>query len=113
MALTGIGSAGSVGTVAVTNTLGLTGNEAFGQVNQIIVPLNSNQALAFVGTVLNVTTVELTGISASGALGTMGLIRTHSLTGNSARGSAGDVVAVYWKLIDDNQSTIWQNINTS
>jgi len=55
----------------------------------------------------------LTGISASGALGTMGLIRTHSLTGNSARGSAGDVVAVYWKLIDDNQSTVWQNINTS
>jgi hypothetical protein len=30
-----------------------------------------------------------------------------------ARGSAGNVVAVYWKLIDDNQSTIWQNINTS
>ena len=113
MALTGVGSVASVGTVAVISTLGLTGNEAFGQASQVIVPLNSNQALAFVGTVLNVTTVELTGISASGALGTMGLIRTHSLTSNLATGSTGNVVAVYWKLIDDNQSTIWQNINTS
>jgi hypothetical protein len=113
MALTGVGSAGSVGTVGVANTLGLTGNEAFGQASQVIVPVNSNQALASVGTVEPVITIELTGLSASGALGTMGLIRTHSLTGNSATGSTGNVVAVYWKLIDDNQSTIWQNINTS
>ena len=113
MALTGVGSVGSVDTVAVISTLGLTGNEAFGQASQIIVPLNSNQALASVGTVVYGLTVGLTGVSASGAIGTMGVIRTHSATGNLARGSAGNVVAVYWKLIDDNQSTIWQNINTS
>jgi len=55
----------------------------------------------------------LTGISASGDVGTMGLTRTHSLTGNSARGNVGNVIAVYWQIIDDNQPTIWQNINTS
>jgi hypothetical protein len=58
-------------------------------------------------------TVELTGVSASGAVGTPGLIRTHNLTGNAARGNVGNVIAVYWKIIDDNQPTTWQNINTS
>jgi len=55
----------------------------------------------------------LTGVSASGAVGTPGLIRTHDLTGNAARGNVGNVIAVYWKIIDDNQPTTWQNINTS
>jgi len=113
MELTGVGSVSDVGTVGVANTLGLTGNEAFGQVNQIIVPLNSNQALASVGTVVFDMTVELSGVGSTGDIGTMGVIRTHSLTGNLASGGAGNVVAVYWKLIDDSQSTIWQNINTS
>jgi len=112
-ALTGATATGDVDTVGVANTLGLTGNEAFGQVNQIILPLNSNQALASVGTVVFDMTVELSGVGSTGDIGTMGVIRTHSLTGNLANGGAGNLVAVYWKLIDDNQSTIWQNINTS
>jgi hypothetical protein len=78
-----------------------------------IVPLNSNQALAFVGTVVFDTTVELSGVGSTGAVGTMDAPRTFGLTGNGATGSVGSVVAVYWKIIDDKQSTVWQNINTS
>jgi hypothetical protein len=89
-----------------------------------IVPLNSNQALAFVGTVTPERTVELTGVGSTGAVGTMGTPRTLGLTGNGATGSVGSVVAVYWRLIDDKQSnvwqliddkqsTVWQNTNTS
>jgi hypothetical protein len=113
MELTGVGGVGSVGTVGVANTLGLTGNVAFGQASQVIVPLNSNEASAFVGTVAYGIAIELTGVSASGAVRPMGLIRTHSLTGNLATGNVGNVTAVYWKIIDDNQPTTWQNINTS
>jgi len=77
------------------------------------VPLNSNQALASVGTVTYEIAVELSGVGSTGAVGTLGTPRTFGLTGNGATGSVGDVVAVYWKIIDDNQSTVWQNINTS
>jgi hypothetical protein len=37
--------------------------------------------------------------------------RAFGLTGNQALGSVGSVIAVYWKLIDDNQTPNWQNIN--
>jgi hypothetical protein len=111
--LTGTAATGDVGTVVATNTLGITGNTAQGLIGGPIVPLNSNQALAFVGTVTYEIVVELTGVGSTGAVGTMGTPRTFGLTGNGATGSIGSVVAVYWKLIDDKQSTVWQNINTS
>jgi hypothetical protein len=111
--LTGVGAAGDVGTTGVSSTLGITGNLAYGQVSQVIVPLNSNQALAFVGTVVQGVSVGLSGVGAAGNVGNFATPRTFGLTGNRATGSVGDVVAVYWKIIDDNQSTVWQNINTS
>jgi hypothetical protein len=33
------------------------------------------------------------------------------LTGNAASGAVGDVIAVYWKPIDDNQTASWQNLS--
>jgi hypothetical protein len=111
--LTGVAAAGNVGTVVATNTLGITGNSALGEVTGPIVPLNSNQAQAYVGTVTYEITVELTGVGSTGTVGTMSTPRTFGLTGNGATGNVGDVTAVYWKLISDKQSTVWQNINTS
>jgi hypothetical protein len=113
-ALTGATATGDVGTVGRTNTVGVTGNIAYGLVNQIIVPLNSNEAVGSVGTVsVGEISVALTGVSSSGQVNTMGVPRSLSLTGNSARGNVGTPTAVYWKIIDDNQPTTWQNINTS
>jgi hypothetical protein len=37
--------------------------------------------------------------------------RILALTGVSATGSVGDVIAVYWKPIDDTQTASWQNIS--
>jgi len=37
--------------------------------------------------------------------------RTLALTGVNAIGSVGDVIAVYWKIIDDTQTPSWQNIS--
>jgi hypothetical protein len=39
--------------------------------------------------------------------------RILALTGVSAKGATGDVIAVYWKLIDDSQTANWQNIGNS
>jgi hypothetical protein len=37
--------------------------------------------------------------------------RSLALTGVSATGSVGNVIAVYWKTIDDTQTPSWQNIS--
>lgn len=112
--LSGVVAAGAVGTLGVASTKAISGNIAYGQVNQVIVPLNSNAAVGYVGTVsVGERTVALTGVSSSGQVNTMGVPRSLGLTGNSARGNVGNVTAVYWKIIDDNQPTTWQNINTS
>jgi hypothetical protein len=39
--------------------------------------------------------------------------RVKALTGVAATGAVGDVIAVYWKLIDDSQNANWQNISNS
>jgi hypothetical protein len=39
--------------------------------------------------------------------------RVFSLTGNLASGFTGDVIAVYWKVIDDSETANWQNITNS
>jgi hypothetical protein len=36
--------------------------------------------------------------------------RTAQLTGVNATGQVGNMFAVYWSLIDDNQNPSWQNI---
>jgi hypothetical protein len=37
--------------------------------------------------------------------------RAIAVTGNQAVGSVGTLIAVYWAIIDDNQTANWQNIN--
>jgi hypothetical protein len=39
--------------------------------------------------------------------------RIKALTGVAATGQVGNVIAVYWKLIDDSQTANWQNIGNS
>jgi hypothetical protein len=51
-------------------------------------------------------------VSAAGAVGTVSVAaRTLALTGVSATGAVGNVIAVYWKPIDDTQVASWQNIS--
>ena len=53
-------------------------------------------------------------MAAAGAVGSMALgPRVFSLTGNLASGFTGDVIAVYWKVIDDSETANWQNIDNS
>jgi hypothetical protein len=90
----------------------LTGVEAIGALGQAIVPLLPNTAIGLVGTVGYETVVELSGVSASGAVGSLSLgPRSFALTGNYAQADIGVVVAVYWTLIDDMQNANWQTIN--
>jgi hypothetical protein len=39
--------------------------------------------------------------------------RFLALTGVAATGAVGDVLAVYWKPIDDSEIANWQNISNS
>ena len=79
---------------------------------QVIVPLLPNTALGYVGSVVADRSVTLSGVSATGSVGSVGIgPRSKALTGNAASGSVGDVIAVYWKPIDDNQTASWQNLN--
>jgi hypothetical protein len=79
---------------------------------QVIVPLLPDTAIGEIGTVGYETVVELSGVSASGAVGAMSLgPRSFVLTGNYAQADIGVVVAVYWTLIDDMQNANWQTIN--
>jgi hypothetical protein len=53
-------------------------------------------------------------VASSAAVGSVTLApRLLSLTGDLASGFTGDVIAVYWKLIDDSESANWQNITNS
>jgi hypothetical protein len=67
-----------------------------------------------VGSVSADRSIALTGVASSAAVGSMALgPRVLSLTGNLASGYVGDVIAVYWKLIDDSETANWQNITNS
>jgi hypothetical protein len=39
--------------------------------------------------------------------------RILALTGVAANGAVGDVIAVYWKVIDDSETANWQNVSNS
>jgi hypothetical protein len=74
-------------------------------------PLTAN---GFVGNALSGIVIELTGSSLSGNAGSVGLgTRSKALTGVLGRGEAGNVISVYWKIIDNSQAANWQNINNS
>jgi hypothetical protein len=111
-ALTGVSATGSVGTVVQSASAPLTGVFAQASVSQVIVPLNPLTATGSVGTVVKEVSIALTGVNASGSVGTMSVAaRILALTGVNATGSVGDVIAVYWKPIDDTQTPSWQNIS--
>jgi hypothetical protein len=58
------------------------------------------------------TSQGISGVSASGAVDSVEVAeRVLALTGVAAAGSVGEIIAVYWKPIDDNQDPNWQNIN--
>jgi hypothetical protein len=85
---------------------------AQGSVAQVIVPLSPLSAYGFVGTVVADRSVALTGVGTTGSVGSVALgTRSKALTGNAASGAVGDVIAVYWKPIDDNQTASWQNLS--
>jgi len=92
----------------------LTGDEAYGNAGYVDVPLSPLTADGFVGNVLSGIVIELTGSSLSGNVGSVGLgTRSAALTGVLGRGEAGNVISVYWKIIDNSQIANWQNINNS
>jgi hypothetical protein len=55
--------------------------------------------------------IEITGSAATGNVEAVGLNQLVALAGVNATGSVGDVIAVYWKIIDDTQTPSWQNIS--
>jgi hypothetical protein len=85
-----------------------------GVAGQVIVPLLPNTAIGAVGSVSPDRSIALTGVGTTGAVGTMTVAeRVKALTGVAATGEVGDVIAVYWKPIDDSQDANWQNISNS
>jgi expansin (peptidoglycan-binding protein) len=107
-------ASGAVGTAVPGGSPALTGVEALGATGSVIVPLLPDTAIGEIGTVGYETVVELSGVSASGAVGSLSLgPRSFALTGNYAQADIGVVVAVYWKLINDVQDANWQKINNS
>jgi len=111
-ALTGVAATGAVGTVSPAIAVGISGVTAQGVAGGVIVPLPSNQADGAVGSVTADRSIALTGVGATGRAGTMTVAeRVKALTGVAATGAVGDVIAVYWKLIDDSENANWQNIS--
>jgi len=109
--LAGRSASGEIGTAIPNMFFGLTGEEAIGSLGAVIVPLLSNTAVGFVGTLGVDKAVALSGLGASGAVGSLGMgPRSVALTGNSARGDAGAVIAVYWKNINTVQTPNWAMI---
>lgn len=102
---------GAVQSTDIATTLFVLGVEAQGTSSQVIVPLNSQTTNAEVGFVGLAVTIELTGVQGQGASGTLTVApRLLGITGTSALGAEGDVIAVYWQIINDTQVPNWQNI---
>jgi hypothetical protein len=59
-------------------------------------------------------TIALTGVVASGVVGTVSRGATSiALTGVQAVGSAGTVVAIYWVLVNNSQTSNWALVDNS
>jgi hypothetical protein len=113
VALTGVQSAGNVGTVAYEEQWPQTGDVAVGAVGTVgvtlTIELTGVVASGLLGDIVRGdTSFELSGVAASGAVYTP--TSGQPLTGVQAGGAVGNVIAVYWKLIDDSQTANWQNI---
>lgn len=112
--VSGVNGEGAAGSVVQSFAVGVSGVFALGLVSQVIVPIGLDEAVGEVGTVINVRTIALTGVSAQGIAGAASVgPRVFAVTGVAARGATGDVIAVYWKPIDDTQNPNWQNVNNA
>jgi hypothetical protein len=47
------------------------------------------------------------------SVGSVGLTKSFALSGVQAAGSVGNVIAIYWILVDDSETSNWQNVNNS
>jgi hypothetical protein len=93
----GVAGSGEVGTASSAFSVALSGVAASGAVSTM--PPGKEFAL--------------TGNVAVGNVGTVGLgTRSLALSGVQASGSAGDVLAVYWKLVDNSESSNWALVET-
>ena len=114
VSLSGVAGDGSAGTVNPVISAILTGVNINGTAGQVIVPLLPNSAIGEVGTVSADREIALTGVASSAAIGSTTLgPRLISLTGNLASGFTGELIAVYWGVIDDSENANWQNIDNS
>lgn len=106
VALTGATSAGNTGTLTLdTRSIGVTGVLAQGNLGRIIAPLLYVYAQGNIGTVVQGISIALTGVTNSGTVGNLGVAeRLIGLQGTTAIGVAGNIVPVYWRIIDDSQT---------
>jgi hypothetical protein len=75
--------------------------------------LTGVSASGLIGDEVPVKALDLTGVSAAGAVGTMSIgARLVAITGSQAMGNVGNFGVFYWSLIDDTEDANWQNINT-
>ena len=93
VALTGVQATGNIGTAAA---LAILGNEVNGAVGTVSVAER---------------VIAISGVASSGTI--QALTSTQILAGVQAGGAVGNVIARYWKLIDDSQTPNWQNITDS
>jgi hypothetical protein len=117
VALSGVEAAGLVGTMIYNESDETSGDVAFGEVGTvepvISVALTSVTAAGLVNTVTFAQVGFLTTDSAAGLVGTIGPVVTVALSGVQAVGSVGSVIAIYWRLVDDSETSNWQNVNNS
>jgi hypothetical protein len=110
--LTGNAASGAVGSVVPGKQFALTGVEAVGETGYLSIPFTGVEAIGDIGSVTVSYTFNLTGTPIDAAVGSVGLgDRALALTGVASSGAVGDVIAVYWKPIDDSQTANWQNIS--
>jgi hypothetical protein len=112
--VSGVDASSAVGSVVNSSSAGLESVSAQGLVSQAIVPLNSQAIAAEVGTVGAQVSIALTGVGARGNAGAVALgTRNIALVGVAASGAVGNVIALYWKPVDDNATVNWQNVNNT
>jgi hypothetical protein len=94
-----------------------SGDVATGEVGTvepvISVALTSVTASGSVGTLDYSQIGFLTTDLAEGLLGTVGPVVTVALSGVQSAASVGSVIAIYWRLVDDSETSNWQNVNNS
>jgi hypothetical protein len=114
---TGVLGTGNIGTLALgTRSIGVTGVSAQGNLGRLIAPLLYVYAQGNIGAVVQGISIALTGAANTGTVGNLGVAeRLIGLQGTQAIGVAGNIIPVYWRIIDDSQTPpdpLWVLIDT-